>query len=110
LKRIGSPLAGSLLAIVLAGSPLLAGENLETERLIANVMQQGAMADQGALSRSQGWAVLPQFGYSPEKGPNAGIKFTDRDATRRAWSSISMAATPSRSSKTSRSPSSPRIS
>jgi outer membrane protein assembly factor BamA len=25
--------------------------------------------------------VLPQFGYSPEKGPNAGIKFTDRDAT-----------------------------
>jgi hypothetical protein len=48
------PLAGSLLAIKLAGSPLLAGENLETERLIPEVMQHGAMADQGALSRSQG--------------------------------------------------------
>jgi hypothetical protein len=41
LKRIGSLLAGSLVAIVLVGSPLLAGENLETERLIADVMQQG---------------------------------------------------------------------
>jgi hypothetical protein len=44
VKRIGLPLAGSLVAIVLAGPPLLAGENLETERLIAEVRQHGAMA------------------------------------------------------------------
>jgi outer membrane protein assembly factor BamA len=25
------------------------------------------------------WAILPQIGYTPEKGPNGGIKFKDRD-------------------------------
>ncbi|MGH7858961.1 MAG: BamA/TamA family outer membrane protein, partial [Candidatus Binatia bacterium] len=27
------------------------------------------------------WAILPQVGYSPERGPNGGIKFVDRDLT-----------------------------
>jgi outer membrane protein assembly factor BamA len=27
------------------------------------------------------WAILPEVGYSPEKGANGGIKFTDRDVT-----------------------------
>jgi len=47
-------LAGSLLAIALAWSPALGGENLDTERLLADVMQQAAMVDQGALRSSQG--------------------------------------------------------
>jgi len=59
----------------------LGGENLETERLLSDVIQQSAMERTGELSPSQGWAILPQIGYSPEKGPNAGIKFTDRNAT-----------------------------
>jgi outer membrane protein assembly factor BamA len=70
-----------LFAIALAGSPALARENLETERLLADVIQQGEMEKEGSIPRSQGWAVLPQVGYSPEKGPNGGIKFTDRNAT-----------------------------
>jgi outer membrane protein assembly factor BamA len=45
------------------------------------VIQSGAMAREGTMPRGQRWALLPQVGYSPEKGPNAGIKFTDRDAT-----------------------------
>ena len=72
---------GWLFAIALAGSPALAHENLETERLLGDVIQQGTLELEGAIPPSQGWAVLPQLGYSPEKGPNGGIKFTDRNAT-----------------------------
>src|SRR5262249_18463399 len=32
-------------------------------------------------SAARHWAVLPEIGYSPEKGANGGIKFTDRDVT-----------------------------
>ncbi len=70
-----------LFAIALAGSPALARENLETERLLAEVIQQGVMEVDGAIPPSQGWAVLPRVGYSPEKGANGGIKFTVRNAT-----------------------------
>ena len=74
-------LIGWLLAIALSGSSALAGENLETERLLADVIQQGAMGVQGGATPNQRWALLPEIGYSPEKGPNGGIKFTNRDAT-----------------------------
>jgi hypothetical protein len=69
------------LAVALTGSPALARENLETERLLAEVIQQGVMEVDGTIPPSQGWAVLPQVGYSPEKGANGGVKFTDRNAT-----------------------------
>jgi outer membrane protein assembly factor BamA len=49
--------------------------------LLANVIQQSTMEAQGELPRSQTWALLPQIGYSPSKGINGGIKFTDRNAT-----------------------------
>jgi len=58
-----------------------ARENLDTERMLSDVIQQGAMETEGEIAPSQGWAVLPQIGFSPEKGPNAGVKFTDRNAT-----------------------------
>jgi outer membrane protein assembly factor BamA len=61
--------------------PALARENLETESLLANVIQQSAMGAQGGIPSSQTWAVLPQIGYSPSQGINGGIKFTDRNAT-----------------------------
>jgi outer membrane protein assembly factor BamA len=35
---------------------------------------------QGA-PQPRSWAILPQIGYSPEKGANGGIKFKDRDVT-----------------------------
>ena len=47
--------------------------------MLGDVIQQGVMEQEGELAPSQGWAILPQIGYSPEKGPNAGIKFTDRN-------------------------------
>jgi outer membrane protein assembly factor BamA len=77
-----SPLRALLVASVFV-TPLLARarENLETETLLANVIQQAAMEAEGGLLPSQGWAVLPQIGYSPAKGINAGVKFTDRNAT-----------------------------
>jgi outer membrane protein assembly factor BamA len=71
----------SVLFLLLASGLCSARENLETERLLADVIAQSAMEASGQLPRSQGWAILPQVGYSPEKGPNAGIKFTDRNAT-----------------------------
>jgi outer membrane protein assembly factor BamA len=73
-----------LVAIVLvatAATPALCRENLDTERLLSDVIQQGAMEAAGELPPNQDWAILPQIGYSPEKGPNGGIKFTDRNAT-----------------------------
>jgi len=66
---------------LLISRPALARENLGTERLLSDVIQQGAMERAGEIPASQGWAVLPQLGYSPDKGPNGGIKFTDRNAT-----------------------------
>ena len=35
----------------------------------------------GAPSKERHWAILPEVGYSPEKGPNGGVKFTNRDMT-----------------------------
>lgn len=72
----------ALAAIALAASRLAsAHENLETETLLTNVIEQAAMEKRGRLLSRQGWAVLPQVGYSPDKSLNAGIKFTDRNAT-----------------------------
>ncbi len=35
----------------------------------------------GETATARHWAVLPEVGYSPEKGPNGGVKFTNRDMT-----------------------------
>lgn len=67
--------------IVALGRAAAARENLDTERLLTDVIQQEAMESAGTVAPGQGWAVLPQIGYSPDKGPNAGIKFTDRNLT-----------------------------
>jgi len=74
-------LAASVGVVLVLDSGAVARENLDTESMLSNVIQQGAMESGGELAPSAGWAVLPQLGYSPEKGPNAGIKFTDRNAT-----------------------------
>lgn len=72
-----------VLAALVATTTRLAygGENLDTEHLLSDVIQQSTMERSGELPESQGWAILPQIGYSPDKGPNGGIKFTDRNAT-----------------------------
>ncbi|MGH7896990.1 MAG: hypothetical protein ACREQQ_03510, partial [Candidatus Binatia bacterium] len=57
------------------------GENLTTERMLAECIQGGARATDGETPVAGKWAILPQVGYSPDRGANAGIKFTDRDAT-----------------------------
>jgi outer membrane protein assembly factor BamA len=69
------------LLLVLTAGPGAARENLGTERLLADVIQQRAMEAAGGPLPSQGWAVVPQIGYSPEKSANTGIKFVDRNAT-----------------------------
>jgi hypothetical protein len=65
------------------GTAAFAGENLGTERMLADVIQQGTQQQkqqEGAVPLAGKWAILPQIGYSPDKGLNAGIKFTDREA------------------------------
>src|SRR5579859_630916 len=32
-------------------------------------------------ARDNNWAILPEFGYSPDQGVNGGAKFTGRDLT-----------------------------
>jgi outer membrane protein assembly factor BamA len=77
---IGAAALGGFALLVLART-VCARENLETERLLSDIIQQGAMEQAGEIAPSQGWAMLPQVGYSPDKGPNGGVKFTDRNAT-----------------------------
>jgi len=74
-------LAAVFSSILCVAASAFAHENLDTERMLSDVIQQGAMEAQGEMTSSGGWGVLPQIGYSPEKGPNVGIKFTDRNAT-----------------------------
>ncbi|HSD11910.1 MAG TPA: BamA/TamA family outer membrane protein [Candidatus Binatia bacterium] len=35
----------------------------------------------GTPATKRHWAILPEVGYSPEKGANGGVKFTNRDIT-----------------------------
>jgi outer membrane protein assembly factor BamA len=88
-----------LLALLIA-LPAAARENLATERAFADAMMVDAfdaraLAERetlGPLAGTTGpldpvaedepgrsWALLPQIGFSPERGLNAGIKFADRD-------------------------------
>ncbi len=81
-RRLAS--AAHLLVVVIVvflPAPAPARENIETERMLGDVIQQATMETEGMIAPSQGWGVLPQVGYSPDKGPNAGIKFTDRNIT-----------------------------
>ncbi len=64
-----------------------AGEEGPTEKPESGTTEQ---PEQGAVEKPPGtagaeqprsWAILPQVGYTPEKGPNGGVKFKDRDVT-----------------------------
>lgn len=71
---------GAAVAIMLIASSSSARENLETERALAEVMLTPAETPaEGERARS--WALLPQVGYSPDRGINGGIKITDRDVS-----------------------------
>lgn len=60
-----------------------ARENLQTERALADVMlAPGEEKVEGATEMTRSWAILPQVGYSPDRGINAGLKVTDRDLSR----------------------------
>jgi hypothetical protein len=37
------------------------------------------MADQGASTRSQGWAVLPQIGYRRRRHPRIDVGFSNEE-------------------------------
>ena len=77
-------LAVTFAAVAVAGfvSATSARENLDTERALADVMMEPAEVGAPTFKpRDRDWAILPQIGYSPEKGPNAGLKFVDRDLT-----------------------------
>ena len=66
----------------LLASSAAARENLDTERALGDVMvtpvESEAAADAG---KERSFAVLPQIGYSPDRGINAGLKLTDRDVS-----------------------------
>lgn len=91
----------AFLAALAFAVPVAARDYLDTERDLADAMIEPAEGevpedidqdgedevdtdegpapkegDEGTKSR---WAILPQLGYSPSKGPNAGVKFVSRD-------------------------------
>lgn len=51
---------------------------LETELAIVDIMRT-VQGEGAAAAKSKSWALLPQVGFSPDQGINAGLKFTDRD-------------------------------
>lgn len=54
-------------------------EEIEVEESIADLLPQEHQNDVGDDPETRQWAVLPEFGYAPDKGPLAGIKFTHRN-------------------------------
>lgn len=79
--RYGRWMVSLLAAVVgtlLIVCDVAAREDLRRERAIAEVMR--TLNDDEAKDRtSKSWAILPQVGFSPDQGVNAGIKFTDRN-------------------------------
>ncbi|MBI2963435.1 MAG: BamA/TamA family outer membrane protein [Deltaproteobacteria bacterium] len=69
------------LAVLVLPTRCAARESLDTERMLGDVIQQAAMDGAAGTAPGGGWGVLPQVGYSPDKGTNAGLKFTDRSFT-----------------------------
>jgi outer membrane protein assembly factor BamA len=55
-----------------------ARDDLQIETAIVDVMRMPGAEDAEA-TKSKSWALLPQVGFSPDQGINAGVKFTDRD-------------------------------
>lgn len=75
LKWLG--LVAGLFCCVLTGE-VRARDDLHKELAIMDIMRT-LRAEDGAGTQWKSWAMLPQVGYSPDKGINAGLKFTDRD-------------------------------
>jgi len=64
-----------------------AGEGSATEKLESGSAPPpepeaaGQPQGRGGGTPARSWAILPQVGYTPEKGANGGVKFKDRDVT-----------------------------
>ncbi|MGH7896606.1 MAG: BamA/TamA family outer membrane protein, partial [Candidatus Binatia bacterium] len=104
MKMRGIPMAVLAAALAMPPAALHAsGINLENERTLSEILQDKRMEEarqRGDYSRRDSSAeeqdrdqakedaegkkesrraILPEIGFSPEKGANGGIKFTDRD-------------------------------
>ena len=82
MTRGAGLLALLLAAMALRGGEAHARENLETERALGEILMEPEEQTAPTIRpKDRSWAILPQVGYSPEKGPNAGLKLVDRDFT-----------------------------
>ena len=71
------------LLLWLAAPPVQAIEELEAEESIAELLPSAFPAgDRSHDFSERQWAVLPEFGYGPDTGPLAGLKFAHRDLLR----------------------------
>lgn len=89
VRRNGStnPLLFSILlglALSTAISEAVARENLNTEVRLSDALMMSGAEDAARAGEARpklegARAILPQVGYSPDKGVNVGIKYTDRN-------------------------------
>lgn len=77
--------AAVLCTLLLLAAPTLgrAIEELEAEENIAEILPSKLPGERAQDFTERRWAVLPEFGYGPDTGPLAGLKFAHRDLFRR---------------------------
>ncbi|MGH7820789.1 MAG: BamA/TamA family outer membrane protein [Candidatus Binatia bacterium] len=82
MPRLCAGVAAVAALLVTAGAAS-GRENLDTERTLGDILMEEPLEQRAPVIRpkNRSWVILPQVGYSPERGPNGGIKFVDRDLT-----------------------------
>nr|MBS0021858.1 BamA/TamA family outer membrane protein [Gammaproteobacteria bacterium] len=78
LHRVRWLLVAAVLSPGMVPGDVAARDDLQTELAISDIMRT-LQAEDAEATNSKSWALLPQVGYSPDQGINAGLKFTDRN-------------------------------
>lgn len=69
----------ALVFLLVAVLPAWALDETAPEEAISDLLAAPPRDQAEDLIPGRRWAVLPQFGYGPDTGPEVGVKFTDRD-------------------------------
>lgn len=69
----------ALLILVLSARTAPTIDEIAIEESIADLLPQEQRGDVEDTAQTRQWAILPQLGYAPDKGPLGGVKFTHRN-------------------------------
>jgi outer membrane protein assembly factor BamA len=72
---VGRILLYALLAMVVLARQAPALDEIDPEEEVADLLARPADDEEATDAAARRWAVLPQVGYGPETGPEAGLKY-----------------------------------